>query len=83
MKANNERQKLMFTPREKEIIFAICENGMANTDLCIRFNVKKVTIDKQLESIFNKTGMSTRCELVAYMLNGMCRFWAWMEQPLA
>ena len=67
--APGERCRL--TRREDEILSALIENGASTKALMERFNCSDITIKVHIGHIFDKTGYSTRCELIANTLHKM------------
>jgi len=61
--------KPSLTEREKAIIRFIAENACSNKFAAEHFGMKEQTIKNHLRKIFDKTGMSTRLELVTYYYN--------------
>lgn len=57
------------TPKEKAIVDALCENGDTEGVLMTRFNIARVTLHSHMKQIFNKTGYSSRSELIANTLH--------------
>ena len=55
------------TKREQQILDLVLE-GWANKDIGIALGVGEETVKSHLSSVFNKTGFSTRSELMASML---------------
>ncbi|HEY8416664.1 MAG TPA: LuxR C-terminal-related transcriptional regulator [Limnochordales bacterium] len=57
------------TPREREVALAVLD-GMSNAEIARRLWVSEVTVKKHLSSIFAKTGVSSRTQLIKRMLMG-------------
>jgi DNA-binding NarL/FixJ family response regulator len=55
----------MLSPRELEVLCLVSQ-GLTNKEIAYRLRLSPRTIQYHLNSIFNKTGVSTRSEAVAY-----------------
>lgn len=53
-----------FSPRELEVL-ALAARGMTNKEIAYRLRISERTVQFHLNTIFNKTGTSTRTEAVA------------------
>lgn len=58
----------LLTPREQEIAELVTE-GMRNEEISCKLNVTEHTVRNYLSHIFDKLGMSSRVELVLYVLS--------------
>src|SRR6266571_4031624 len=57
-----------FTPRERGVLVLVCEEGIAsNRRLAEKLGVQVSTIKSHLESVFNKTGCSSKLQLLAWV----------------
>jgi DNA-binding CsgD family transcriptional regulator len=54
------------TPREREIALLVCD-GQTNAEIAKRLSKSVLTIKKQLNSVFRKTGMKSRARLMALL----------------
>jgi DNA-binding NarL/FixJ family response regulator len=57
------------TEQEKAIIQFVAENACSNKVAAEHFGMKEQSIKNRLRRIFDKTGVSTRLELVTYYYN--------------
>lgn len=55
----------MFTPREKDIIKAVCQ-GLSNKDVAAEFGITIKTVKWYLTNIYSKLGLKSRSELIVY-----------------
>lgn len=55
------------TPREREVLRSAVE-GLANKDIAVRLSISEHTVKHHLTKIFEKTGQSSRVELVVYAI---------------
>ena len=62
-----QRNKYRLTPRELEIIAAVVA-GFANKEIAQYFKISEDTVKHHLSNIFDKTGVSTRVELVVFAI---------------
>ncbi len=58
----------LLTPREEEVVRLVAE-GMRNRDIAQKLNVSEHTVRNYLFRIFEKLGVSSRVELVLYVLS--------------
>lgn len=58
---------LILTTRERQIVALLVE-GCRNRDIAHRFGTHEQTVKNQLTKIFEKTGTSSRLELVLYAI---------------
>jgi two-component system nitrate/nitrite response regulator NarL len=58
----------LLTRREQDIVRLVAE-GMRNHEICSRLDVTEHTVRNYLTHIFDKLGMSSRVELVLYILS--------------
>ena len=58
-------KEIIFTPREKEIIFAIAE-GLSNQAIAEKLFISTHTVKAHLEKMFEKTGLHNRVQLVVF-----------------
>ena len=57
------------TPREEQILALLAE-GCRNREIARRFGTREQTVKNQLTRMFEKTGTTSRLELVVYALRG-------------
>jgi DNA-binding NarL/FixJ family response regulator len=58
---------LVLTARERQIVALLVE-GCRNRDMARRFGTREQTVKNQLTKIFEKTGTTSRLELVLYAI---------------
>lgn len=58
---------LILTSRERQIVALLVE-GCRNRDIARRFGTREQTVKNQLTKIFEKTGTTSRLELVLYAI---------------
>lgn len=69
----------LLTPREEQVVALVAE-GLSNRQIAIELNLSENTIKKYLFRIFEKLGISTRVELVLYVLHhGDARGAEWLS----
>jgi two-component system nitrate/nitrite response regulator NarL len=56
------------TPREREVVSAAVQ-GLSNREIAARLSVSEDTVKHHLTNIYDKTGLSSRVELVVYALS--------------
>lgn len=61
--------RVILTNKEAEILSLLCAGGYSNKELGQMLSVAEGTIKRHVFNIMNKTGYSTRCELIANTLN--------------
>ena len=64
-KAEPGKNTFGLTPRELQIVSAVV-SGRSNKQVASRFGIAEDTVKHHLTNIFNKTGVSTRVELVVF-----------------
>lgn len=67
MTTNGTRFYNSLTNREKEIIMLIAE-GIANKEIAAEVHITEQVVKNYLRSIYDKSGQSTRCELVVWLI---------------
>ncbi len=67
--ANNQKESPMhhFTPREESVLQLVAE-GLMNKEIARRLETSIRNVEKYVSRLFNKTGTSSRTELVRYAL---------------
>ncbi len=58
---------LVLTARERQIVALLVE-GCRNRDIARRFGTREQTVKNQLTKVFEKTGTTSRLELVLYAI---------------
>jgi DNA-binding CsgD family transcriptional regulator len=61
-------ERTQLTPRETEILEMMIEETPSNKDIAVRYGISEETVKRHLSSIMDKTGYSTRMELVVRTL---------------
>jgi DNA-binding NarL/FixJ family response regulator len=71
----------LLTPREEQVVALVAE-GLGNRQIARELNLSEHTVKKYLFRIFEKLGISTRVELVLYVVNNGDRRQAeWLAAP--
>ena len=68
LERENSTRNFGLTPREMQILHSVNE-GLSNKDIAHSFGISQQTVKHHVSSIFNKTGMSNRLELVVFSIN--------------
>jgi two-component system, NarL family, nitrate/nitrite response regulator NarL len=68
LESENGTRNFGLTPREMQILRSLTE-GLTNKDIARSFGISQQTVKHHVSSIFNKTGMSNRLELVIFSIN--------------
>ena len=68
LERENSTRNFGLTPRETQILHSVNE-GLSNKDIAHSFGISQQTVKHHVSSIFNKTGMSNRLELVVFSIN--------------
>ena len=68
LESENTSRNFGLTPREMQILQSLFE-GLTNKDIARGFGISQQTVKHHISSIFNKTGMSNRLELVIFSIN--------------
>ena len=68
LESENSTRNFALTPRETQILDSLNE-GLSNKDIAHSFGISQQTVKHHVSSIFNKTGMSNRLELVIFSIN--------------
>ena len=68
LESENTSRNFGLTPREMQILHSLNE-GLTNKDIAHNFGISQQTVKHHVSSIFNKTGMSNRLELVVFSIN--------------
>lgn len=55
----------LLTPRELELLTALCETGASNRELAESMFLSESTVSTHLQSVFNKLGVSSRAKAIA------------------
>jgi DNA-binding NarL/FixJ family response regulator len=58
------------TPRERDVAHLVAD-GMRNQEIALKLNLREHTVRNYLIRIFDKLGISSRVELVLYVLSGV------------
>lgn len=53
------------TPRQRDVVLAVLE-GLSNAEIADRLCIAEVTVKKHLTAVFQKLGVSTRAQLIAF-----------------
>jgi DNA-binding NarL/FixJ family response regulator len=61
------RGQVLLTPRQEQIVHLVVE-GLRNREIAQRLNISEHTIRNYLFRIFEKLGVSSRAELILYMM---------------
>ena len=69
------------TPREAEVI-ALVSRGLTNAAVAQLLGVRRKTVEKHLEHIFDKLGVETRTAAVAWAFDGITRVTSKKLRPL-
>lgn len=64
----NSNGENLLTPREEQVVALVAE-GLSNRDVAGELNLSEHTVKKYLFRIFEKLGISSRVELVLYVVN--------------
>lgn len=62
-------EQVHLTPREQEILFMLYRTE-TNPDICDRLGITEHTLQKHLQNLYRKLNISSRWELVQYLLAG-------------
>jgi two-component system nitrate/nitrite response regulator NarL len=74
----NSSGKTLLTPREEQVV-ALVADGLTNREVARELGLSEHTIKKYMLRIFDKLGISTRVELVLYVVgHGENRQAEWM-----
>jgi DNA-binding NarL/FixJ family response regulator len=65
--AQNTRDVEYLTPRERDVA-RLVGNGLCNSDIAKELGISVHTVKNYLFSVFDKTGVSSRAELILYLL---------------
>jgi DNA-binding NarL/FixJ family response regulator len=72
----------LLTPREEQVVALVAE-GLSNRQIAVELTLSEHTIKKYLFRIFEKLGISSRVELVLYVVhNGRPRRAEWLPPPV-
>jgi DNA-binding NarL/FixJ family response regulator len=66
--AQNARGVESLTPRERDVA-GLVSNGLCNSDIAKELGISVHTVKNYLFSVFDKTGVSSRAELILYLLS--------------
>ena len=70
MQPANSGGMALLTPRERDVVRLAAE-GMRNQEISVRLNLREHTVRNYLFRIFDKLGISSRTELVLYVISGV------------
>jgi two-component system, NarL family, nitrate/nitrite response regulator NarL len=68
LESENSSRNFGLTLREMEVLQSLVE-GLTNKEIAGAFGISHQTVKHHVSSIFNKTGMSNRLELVIFSIN--------------
>ena len=68
LKSENASRNFGLSPREMQILQGLVE-GLPNKEIARSFGISEQTVKHHISSIFDKTGMSNRLELVIFSIN--------------
>ena len=68
LESENASRNFGLTPREMQILLSLVE-GLPNKEIARSFGISEQTVKHHISSIFDKTGMSNRLELVIFSIN--------------
>jgi len=68
LESENASRNFGLSPREMQILQSLVE-GLPNKEIARSFGISEQTVKHHISSIFDKTGMSNRLELVIFSIN--------------
>lgn len=66
--APSAQERPVLSPRERDVADAVAA-GLSNAEIAARLCVSKKTVEKHIASIFDKLGLRSRTEIVAFVLS--------------